>query len=171
MTTRGPQTPGEGKNSKRHDLERQATPGLAGSDLQVGDVAEMEAGLQAAPINKGGRPRTAAPQQAKNMPASRQVSDVDMGDMSSIVNKRLGGTFDRNAAIGKPDQALQRRGQSWMNFLQNLSRQPGASPLLRATVQSQVVRQVQSNAFQNRGGFQDLSDVDDALGGLGGGTT
>jgi len=50
-----PAAKGVGKNSKRHDLERQATPGLHGSDLQQGDIKKLEQGQRIAPI------RTQAP--------------------------------------------------------------------------------------------------------------
>ena len=47
------QAPGVGKNSVRSDLSQPAkTPGLAGSDLQQGDVQALERGQKIAPINK-----------------------------------------------------------------------------------------------------------------------
>ncbi len=64
---RAPVAPGVGKNARRHDLEQPATPGLAGSDLQQGDVQRLEQAQKIAPRPK--RNQTAA--KASGTPRSR----------------------------------------------------------------------------------------------------
>lgn len=60
------QAPGVGKDSKRHDLEAPATPGLHGSDLQQGDVQMLEQGQQVAPRPKRTQP-SAQPRPARGV--------------------------------------------------------------------------------------------------------
>jgi len=82
-----------------------------------------------------------------------------------VVGNRLGGTINTtpNAPARPVDQRLKKRGESWLQFLQSLSSQPGASPLLRASVQDQLVKQIRSNSQQTRGGAIFMRDADDAL--------
>ncbi len=53
---RPPVAPGVGKTARRHDLEAPATPGLADSDLQQGDVQALEQAQKIAPRAKRRQP-------------------------------------------------------------------------------------------------------------------
>ncbi len=161
----GPQAPGVGKNSKRHDLERQATPGLADSDLQQGDVAALEEGQRIAPVDKQSAAQAAPGGGVRSTPtAAPQPSNLD--DVQGVVSNRLKGTLGQGAPLGVPDEELRRRGAGWANILQQLAKQPGASPLFRAQIQDQIARQANDQAHGPRGGFFNLSLVDDAIQGL-----
>jgi len=59
---RPPKAPAVGAQARRHDLERPATPGLSGSDLQQGDVQKLEQGQRVAPIQRSNPARGATVQ-------------------------------------------------------------------------------------------------------------
>jgi len=162
MTTRGPQAKGVGKNSKRHDLERPTgPPPQHGSDLQQGDTQMLNQGLQQAPV--GARPTQQPVATSKGQ--ARQQQPQGETPIMDVVGNRLGGTINTtpNAPARSVDKRLKNRGESWLQFLQSLSSQPGASPLLKASVQDQLVRQIRANSQQTRGGAIFMRDADDAL--------
>ena len=83
----------------------------------------------------------------------------------NVVGDRLGNTINttKDAPASPVDQRLKKRGNSWLAFLQGISRQPGASPLMRASVQDQLVRQIRENATTTQGGAIFMRDADNAL--------
>lgn len=159
---RTPQAPGVGANAKRHDLERQPTPGLEDSDLQVGDVGELEAGQRVQPI-KEQAPATRGPTPKQSTAAPETGPGGGPPDVGSIIENRLAGTFTPDTQVGLADQDLQRRAQTWLNFLSHIAESPGASPMLRARITNEVKRQVQDGAFNTRGGALFPEDAADAL--------
>ena len=64
---RPPVAPGVGKTARRHDLEAPATPGLSNSDLQQGDVQQLENSQKIAPRPK----RTQLPASPSGSPRQR----------------------------------------------------------------------------------------------------
>jgi hypothetical protein len=85
---RPPVAPGVGKTARRHDLEQPATPGLAGSDLQQGDVQRLEQAQQIAPI----KPQAPArPQATTSKPRRNTSSTVDTPDPIDFIAGRVGG--------------------------------------------------------------------------------
>ena len=93
---RRPQAPGVGKNAKRHDLERPATPGLSNSDLQQGDVQRLEQAQRTAP--RAGGKKVQAPAQGGKPAKRRQGAQRGSGEFSmatpdpiQMAGSRIGG--------------------------------------------------------------------------------
>ncbi len=121
------QAKGIGKTAKRHDLEQPKTPGLAGSDLQQGDVQKLEQGQKVAPIPNQ-KP------QAKAAPGSNAQgqSGVEVPDAIDFLGKRFGGG---NAGNNPGTESIDLT--AWMPLLRRIARNPGKSgPLATALVQA-----------------------------------
>lgn len=173
MTTRGPggripnqgnppAAAGVGKNSKRHDLERQATPGLADSDLQQGDVQALEQGQRVAPITT--QP-DAAPAPTQAVGGGSQPVAEGAPDLNSIIEGRLGGTMDATAPgfSNLVDEAASQRASQWLGFLSGIANQPFSSPILRARVQTMMAANMNNAPRKAAGGVMRLAEVDEAL--------
>lgn len=164
---RGPQTPGAGAQSKRHDLERRDVPFLHGSDLQQGDVEAMREGQRVAPVQTQGE---ALPQPTTGqtpVSARNSMGDQQPNTMTELLTSQLGGTAKGRPAARPPDPKLQRRGRAWLQFLSQIAKQPGASPMFRAAVQTQLRRAIQANEQGAVGGALFMRDGDVGLEALG----
>lgn len=163
---RGPQAGGVGRQSARTDLERRDVPFLHGSDLQQGDVEAMRNGQRIAPVTTQ-QPATPNPQTG-SVPVSRPKGGGDApNSMTELLTSQLGGTAKGRPQVRPPDPQLARRGRAWLQFLQNVARQPGASPMFRAAVQTQVRRAIQANETGPIGGALFMRDGDVGLEALG----
>jgi hypothetical protein len=126
-----------GKNSKRHDLERQKTPGLHDSDLQQGDVQALEQGQRIAPV------QTQAPAVAPRGAATRGTQaqaapQIDPNNPMSIVEARLGGTIPQDAnSTGILNAKGKRNADRWLGFFTMLSNHPTASQVTRSAARAQ----------------------------------
>lgn len=150
MTTRGgriapdgrpPQAKGVGKNAKRHDLERQKTPGLHGSDLQQGDVQAMEQGQRIAPAQKqerGQAPRTS--EGGQTAPVASSTAGVELPDAIEFLGGRQGTEFNVPQTGRRLDNS---KATTWLPILQRMAAGPGSSgALARAVIaQSRDLRQ------------------------------
>ena len=92
---RPPQAPGVGKNSKRHDLEAPATPGVRNSDMRQGDRQMLEAGQKVAPRPKKSAPRGSA---GGGAPAAGG-GGMQVPDAIEFAAGRMGG---KSASAGPP---------------------------------------------------------------------
>lgn len=122
------QAPGVGKNAKRHDLERQATPGLQNSDLQYGDVKAMEQGQRVAPIRTQ-QSAAAAPVSGQggggNPPPA--AAPMQRPDPINFIASR------QKMQVPQPLQMPQRRVDvaSWTPLVAQIANTPSASGALR----------------------------------------
>lgn len=157
---RQPAAKGVGKNAKRHDLERPATPGLHGSDLQKGDVQALEQGQRVAPP---GTQQPAAPQ-PQGTPNRRQSGGsggqgMEVPDAIDFLGGRAGGP--RPSATPRAKHLDNERALTWLPVVRELASGPGASGLL-ASIFIQ-----QSRNLRRRGGNPatviDMQAVDDGL--------
>jgi len=159
-----PAAKGVGRNAKRHDLERQNTPGLAGSDLQQGDVGALEQGQRVAPIRT--QP-DAVPGQAQQAQRQGQPTpDVDLTDMKAVIQGAAGGTAPTQPQqqSGNPDMGKQSRARAWIGFHTQLASQPSASPLYRAAVHNQIRQTIDAASYAPEvGGALFLDDVDTTI--------
>lgn len=132
---RPPQAKGLGKNAKRHDLERPATPGLHGSDLQQGDVQAMEQGQRIAPAQT-----QAASTSIERRPDGSQVQRSTEADGTQTSSLQIPDAIDflgdrsRNGNEFQPVQARRTldssRALTWMPLLRHLVNGPNASSAL-----------------------------------------
>lgn len=157
---RTPQTPGVGKKAKRHDLERQPTPGLHDSDLQSGDVQALEQGLRVAPrtTQPPARPdaRRVAPQGGAPTGQQGQVPDP-----MEFLGGKLGGTFQK---VGVPRRNPRKPidVEAWMPLIQTLATSPGGSGILGQafiTQMGNLARKAQTYETP----LIDMQDADDDL--------
>lgn len=142
MTARGGRIPpdgrpaqakGVGKNAKRHDLERPATPGLHDSDLQQGDVQAMEQGQRIAPASTQQRGLT--PPQSSTSPRTQQMGidsnnpggNLEIPDPIDFLAEQNGNDFTMPKPQRKIDES---RALTWLPILRQLANGPGASPAL-----------------------------------------
>lgn len=156
---RRPQPAGVGKDAKRHDLERPATPGLHDSDLQQGDVSAMEEGQRIAPIREqppaatSRRPRTAAPG------IQRGGTQSDVPDPLDFLGERLAGTLSVDG-LGEPRRAADIH--SFLPIVKRIATAPGASGVI-----SQAYLTMLSNASKRPLLYEtpliDMQDADDRL--------
>jgi hypothetical protein len=114
-----PQAPGIGRDAKRHDLEAGATPGLGGpdrgpTDLQFGDVQELEQGQQI--VNQA----TGGPQKSSK-PRRRTSSQMDAPDPISFIAGRSGGQ-----PIGDPSASNRTAVdvRPWMPLIEQVAARP-----------------------------------------------
>ena len=117
------QAKGVGKNSKRHDLD--GTPGLD-SDLQQGEVQEMERGQQVVQNTQG----TARPQvQGAETPrAALPAQEMAVPDAVTFAGQKVGGDLS-NAGQG-PIQERQSF-SNWLPLLRRLAVSPTSSGILQ----------------------------------------
>lgn len=152
---------GVGKNSKRHDLERPATPGLHGSSLQKGDVQAMEEGQRIAPPGTQQPAQAPRPSGGGQQPRKRGGNGgMQIPDPIDFAGKRLGG----KGTLGEPRKEREldnERALSWLPVVRQLANGPGASGLLASVLIQQ------SRALRRRGNGPatviDMNAVDDGL--------
>ncbi len=156
---RPPQAKGVGKNAKRHDLERAATPGLAGSDLQQGDVQALESGQRVAPIKEN--PRGRAPRPSGGGQSGGQNRGAQSGAAVPDAIEFLGG---KSQGLQVPEGVLQSSDNltSWLPFVRQMVIGPGTSGLLAGAYINQF-RQLLRSASVTRSTVIDLENIDDAL--------
>lgn len=123
---RGAQAKGVGKNSKRHDLERQATPGLHGSSLQKGDVQALEQGQRVAPIQEQERGQAPQPQ-GGGQPQQAGGQGVQVPDPIDFLAGKNGDQFGPPTPQRRIDES---RAKTWLPLIRHLVNGPGASPAL-----------------------------------------
>jgi hypothetical protein len=157
---RPPQAKGVGKNAKRHDLERPATPGLHGSDLQQGDVQEMERGQRIAPVQEQGQ---GAPQVARQTteraPDGTETSSMQIPDAIDFMGNEFGG-----GQLGAPEtgrRPFASKGETWLPILQMMASKPGTSGLLAQALihQARRLRQLEHLNAQ----VVDMHDAEDSI--------
>ena len=133
---RGPAAKGVGKNSKRHDMERQATPGLHGSDLQQGDIKKLERGQRIAPIRT--QPSAGPKRQPQpSTPPQGGSAGMQVPDAIEFLGGRQGSEFDPTPPVR--DLATS-RAVTWLPVLRELAVGPGSSGLLASTLITQARR-------------------------------
>lgn len=127
---RPPQAKGVGKNAKRHDLERQATPGLHDSDLQQGDVQAMEDGQRIAPATTQ-QPGSVAPAPQQGAPSGQMPQaggqSVEVPDAIEFLAGKNGSQFNMPNPQRQIDNS---RALTWLPILRQLASGPGASSAL-----------------------------------------
>ena len=153
---RGPQAKGVGKNSKRHDMERQATPGLHGSDLQQGDIQKLEQGQRVAPIRTqpGAAPQRQAGGQARGQPRA----PMQTPDAIEFLGGKQGPEFNM-PQTGRP--VLNEKALSWLPLVRSLVVGPGSSGLLASAFINQTRELRKSNSSPTT--IIDLDATDDGL--------
>lgn len=159
---RPPQAKGVGKNAKRHDLERAATPGLAGSDLQQGDVQALESGQRVAPIKEN--PRGRAPRPSGGGQSGGQTRGAQSGRVSGAPDaiEFLGAQQGSEFNVPTQTRAVtNERALSWMPLIRSLVVGPGTSGLLASAFinQARELRRSGSSPVT----VIDLDAIDDGL--------
>ena len=139
------QAKGVGKDSKRHDLD--GTPGLD-SDLQQGEVSQLEAGQQAVQNTQGQAPAgQPLPQQAPS-PA------VQAPDPLAFAQSKVGGN------LSVPDQELSRINTAqWLPMLEQMARSNEASSALRMAYVNMLSR-IQTEPFSGSTALVDKRELD-----------
>ena len=126
---RAPVAPGVGKNARRHDLEQPATPGLAGSDLQQGDVQRLEQAQQIAPRPKRNQPPAKGGSTAqKRQPTSTEPSPIP--DPIEMAGSKIGGS----APVAESSQEEPLDIEKWKPLLMEIARNPNVSGPLTTTL-------------------------------------
>ena len=152
------QAKGVGRDSKRHDLERPATPGLHDSDLQQGDVQALEQGQRVQPLKRTQPPAVPA-QQSQPAAAQGEPGPVPE-DRLGFLAKRIGGTYQPGDTGGGGRTLNDIR--PWVPLLEELAASPGASGTLTAAVISQVSNFARSGShYENP--IIDMQDADTLL--------
>ena len=153
---RGPQAKGIGKNSKRHDMERQATPGLHGSDLQQGDIQKLERGQRVAPIRT--QPAAAPQRQAGGQARGQPRAPMQTPDAIEFLGGKQGPEFNM-PQTGRP--VLNEKALSWLPLVRSLVVGPGSSGLLASAFINQARELRKSNSSPTT--IIDLDATDDGL--------
>ena len=153
---RGPQAKGIGKNSKRHDMERQATPGLHGSDLQQGDSQKLERGQRVAPIRT--QPAAAPQRQAGGQARGQPRAPMQTPDAIEFLGGKQGPEFNM-PQTGRP--VLNEKALSWLPLVRSLVVGPGSSGLLASAFINQTRELRKSNSSPTT--IIDLDATDDGL--------
>lgn len=154
------QAKGVGKNAKRHDLERPATPGLHNSDLQQGDVQALEQGQRIAPRSTQ-QPALPAPNIGSRPTSGAQMSQAQGVQVPDAIEFLAG---KNGAGFGPPQirrQVDESAAMTWMPILRRMAAGPGASPkLVNAFIE-------QARKMQQSGGqpatIVDSYEVDDII--------
>lgn len=160
---RPPQFKGVGKNAKRHDLERPATPGLHGSDLQQGDVRKLEWGQRIAPTRTqepGRTPEIAT--QARVRGEGVETSSMQLPDAIDFLGERNGSEF------GPPGNLPDTPGgklSSWQPILERLISGPGSSGGL-ANLYIKQMRRARQETFMRPAVQISLDDIDAGIQGM-----
>ena len=154
---RAVKAPAVGAQARRHDLERPATPGLADSDLQQGDVSKLEAGQSIAPIqNQKPNPGRTVTAQSESQGGQ---AGIQVPDAMDFATQQLSGTLSQPATTG----TVTNDPTPWMPFLRRLATTPGAGGAMVQAYVTQLSNQVNRPAV-NTAGFVDMSDLDDEVG-------
>lgn len=135
---RPPTAPGVGKNSKRHDLETPATPGLHGSDLQQGDVSRLEQAQQTAPIGKRTQP-SASPARKPSRPQAaqqQQQGGMQIPDPIEFASRKIGG----NNPAGNMEGQRYVDPTPWLPLLRSLATRPNSGGALASTLTDLLVQ-------------------------------
>ena len=156
---RGPQPKGVGRNAKRHDLERPATPGLANSDLSQGDVSDLEEGQRIAPIQNQSRGQSPPLDRGASTTSSAQNRDgTVVPDAIQFLGDQQGSSFNLPVAeVGLDHTKI----ETWGPILRQLVSGPGST----GTLASALINQARS-LRQTRTGpaiVIDLQATDDAI--------
>ncbi len=159
---RTPSAPGVGGSSKRHDLERPATPGLSNSSLQQGDVGELEQGQAIAP--RAGSKRVQGPAQGGGAPPPGQRGNFPTSTGLPVPNpidfagSRFAGTLGREEP--RPRAFIDT--SAWFPLLRQLVSNPNSGgTLARAFIEQ--LSTLRRQPFSPRPAAIDLGDMDDAL--------
>jgi len=139
---------GVGKDSKRHDLD--GTPGLD-SDLQQGEVSQMEAGQQAVSNTQSA--------QAQGQPLPQQAAEqaVTAPDPMAFAKDKIGGD------LSVPDQELNALNTAqWIPLIEKLASTGGASSLLRRAYVDMLAR-LQNEPFSGSTAVVDKRELDGAV--------
>ena len=114
-------------------MEAPATPGLANSDLQHGDVQRLEAAQRAAPRQKQQNASgQAAPAQGGQ--ARRSKPPMEIPDAIDFISGRGGGTLDpANIGAGGGESAA-----AWQPFMRELARDATTSGALTTQIFAQL---------------------------------
>ena len=156
---RGPQAKGVGRNAKRHDLERPATPGLANSDLSQGDVSDLEEGQRIAPIQNQSRGQSPPLDRGGRTTSSAQNRG---GTVVPDAIEFLGGQQGNQFNVSTQTRAVtNERALSWMPLIRSLVVGPGSSGLLASAFinQARELRRSGSSPVT----VIDLDAIDDGL--------
>ena len=114
---------GVGKNAVRHDLD--GTPGLAGSDLQQGEVSQLEAGQKAVQNTQQAQQVQA---NAPQPPPAPGAGPMQVPDPVQFAMGKLGG----GDLQGAGQQVLEQRDFSrWLPLLRKLAVSPTSSGILQ----------------------------------------
>ena len=155
---RPPVAPGVGKTARRHDLEAPATPGITDSDLQQGDVQQLEAAQKVAPRKK----RTQPPARGKSGTPQRQGrpnGQMEVPDPIEMASGKVGG---QNPAILNPGgQRLVDPGP-WVPLLRNLATRPNSGGAIAATL-TDMLRQYAQRPVVPSAYFIDMNDMDEQI--------
>lgn len=156
---RGPQAKGVGRNAKRHDLERPATPGLANSDLSQGDVRDLEEGQRIAPIQNQSRGQSPPlPEGQSGGQSGGAQSEVAIPDAIQFLGGQQGSEFNLPVA----EQGLDiTKIETWGPILRQLVSGPGSTGTLANALinQARTLRQVRTGPAI----VIDLQATDDAI--------
>jgi|GEM_PF-4351300 len=87
---RPPQAPGIGRNAKRHDLE---TPRLQGSDLQYGEIQEVQEGQRQIRAVTEQPPAAPQPPASGGQPAPQGGGGIAVPEPISFAAQKIGGTL------------------------------------------------------------------------------
>lgn len=155
------QAKGVGKNAKRHDLERPATPGLHDSSLQKGDVQALEQGQRIAPPGTQ-QPAIQGRPQTQETPNRRQSGGsgggVEVPDAIEFLGQRQGPEFNPPQARRRIDES---RAQTWLPVLRELASGPGASAKLVNAFINQA--RLMSQAGGQPASIVDMGATDDGI--------
>ena len=151
MPTNSPiRSKGVGRDSKRHDLD--GTPGLD-SDLQQGEVQQMEAG-QAAVQNTQGQRQV---QDRGALPVQPAEQGVAAPDPVEFAMAKIGGDLQ------VPTRSLNRINTAqWLPLIEKLARSNAASPALRKAYVQMLVR-MQAEPFSGSTAVVDKNELDTAV--------
>ena len=155
------QAPGVGKNAKRHDLERPATPGLHDSDLQQGDVQALEQGQRIAPRSTqrpSDAPARLERQVQRNHPGSSMNQGMQIPDAIDFLGQRNGPEFGPPTPQRRLDSSA---ALTWLPILRQLAAGPGASSALVNAFINQARLLQQAGAQPAT--VVDMAAVDDGL--------
>ena len=153
---RPPQAPGVGKDSKRHDLEAPATPGVRSSDMRQGDRQMLEAGQKVAPRPKKSAPRGSA---GGGAPAAAGGGGMQVPDAIEFASGRIGGNAP---AIG--EQARQVDPTPWMPLVRQWALRPNSGGALAANYYNMLTQFVQ-RPLVPRANFVDYNEMDEIIAG------
>jgi len=156
------QVPGVGKTARRHDLEAPATPGLHDSDLQQGDVSQLENAQRIAPTPKrtqsaaGPGPRT----RRQGVDRGSDQFAMQVPDPIDMAAGRSGGK------AFQPAQAEQQYVDPtpWLPLMRQMASAPNTGGGFVAAFVEQMAN-FRRQPFSSRARLIDLNEADEILGG------